>query len=264
MFNLEVAQDVSYPEFFEQTPVRNEYLGLFKVKKSDIHFIKYNEILLFINKFFSNGLHIKNNMSKDKIDDHNYLVKWQENFEIYSKYVWLTKEYFAAGKKFKNYMGIHWNPILKKYIIHPGGSRQVIHKYFGPEEYTFLGFNTGGIEVEWIEKFTCEQELFNRFPNACIDFCEDHGTLIPHPHFNNIDVFDSVTANIPRIIDFYHKHKIIANFNVTEFGLNQVDNYSNTVRVTIDKNDLDHKIKAFMLLPNFDYFEGYGVKIETA
>jgi hypothetical protein len=64
---------------------------------------------------------------------------------------------------------------------------------------------------------------------------------------------------------FFRKTKIEANFDLTDLGYDEtkiLKTEKRHVKITIDNQSIDTKVKAMLLLPSFNNFEGHGVKIE--
>lgn len=193
--------DIDLDRFFAATIPRGEYLGIAKLSNDEIALPSTYHGLHYIRNFFNWGVYqppaIKCDISVDEYSTPE-VQQWQHGIETYCKYAWLAKEYLE-NSGFNDLLGAHWNPSEGKYIIHPGGSRQVIHKLFGPAEATFLLFNTTGVHVDWIKRYTSKEQFFEDYDKdtTYAVFCNEHGTLIPHIH--------NGAAGIPEAVFATHK-----------------------------------------------------------
>ncbi len=268
--NLTELPDMTFEQFITSVTPRHEYLGLVRIKKSEIY--GHSELPMCfpaVCNFFQTGIFMDPDIAAvTGIWPLDYTcpntLRWMVDVEKYCKYVWLTDEFL--NHSFKNPMGAIWNPIHSKFDIHPGSTRRVVHYFFGPDEAVFLTYNTGGKEVNWIRKFTSKEQLNKEYGDdvSCV-FCSDHRTIIPHIHLGTKDIYPNVMKTFAKITEFFATTKIEANFPLNEVGYSDklVTNHKRTMRVVVDDpaSQLD-AVKAFMLIPNFRSFDKFGVKIE--
>lgn len=166
---------------------------------------------------------------------------WQ--LDSFIKLCWLTEEHL--NNRLSNPLGAHYNPRLEKNIIHPGGSRQKILKLWDVEKFQFYYFNTTGIQFDWMS----ELKIVN-VPAVCyFVLVADHGSLIPHVHFDQ----PLITRNVPRYHEVIRKRikqmKLSVKNSSYDF-LEKFDNEEKTNPVIINFNEepsLQNKIKAFIL-----------------
>lgn len=264
LFTIIDRDSLSVPDFFKHAQRRGEMLGLLTLKKSDLLFVESHASLMIKNFFETGRDRDPNIIINDVADYHTERVRdWQKYVETYCKYVWLLREYILNGG-FNNYMGVHWNPEAKKWNIHPGGSRQIIHFLFGPDEEEFIGFNTGGYPVKWNKIYHTEEDLIQDFPTAGLALCNDYGTVIPHLHIDAATILPAVVKTHAHLVEFYNTTKICANFNLGEFGIYaRTGDFKKRVDLTINENTVHAKTRALMLMPSFTTFNNYGIKIET-
>lgn len=160
---------------------------------------------------------------------------WDKGFdndlENWPKIVWLAKEYFSVG--FRNPMGGHYNPRIRKNVIHPGGCRQKIIDFFATGTVDLIYFNTGGIRPKWLSNLSKRRpkDLFDE--GYAIHLVADHGSLIPHvmkdlgliphgkkkTHFEIQKMLSNLHVNSPNDLDVLEpwraKKSAEANWEVT-------------------------------------------------
>ncbi len=264
--NLKTLPSMEYNSFAEQAASKREFAGLSRINKKDIYFppLSVDEYA----PFFKQGMHRSAlpPVCPYTIDPFSKETStWRSEVEIYTKLVWLTNEYIQ-DYKFKNPMGAHWNPTIQKFVIHPGSIRQAVFNLFGPEEATFITFNTSGIDIDWIKKYPTYESLSADYPvDLGTAYCDDHNTIIPHIHIQTKTISLAISRLHPIIKDFYTSTKIEANFDLSLTGYNKniVKNPKWVANVEVDDPSCDSDIlKAMMLLPTQKFYN-HGVKIET-
>lgn len=243
-----------------------ESLGIATVDKNMLSYDTVGNIKNEIYSFLSKGMY--SNINWNNIDISNfkkYKSDYKEPIENYCKLVWLTKDYIT-NKSFKNPIGVHWDLKLKKWVIHPGGSRQKIIHLFHEGNLEILAFNTGGIELTFDKIFLNYSDLKSHYNCSEMYMCvvADHGSLIPHVHFNrNITITNEVRRHYAKLKKFFTKTRLIANFDLTEFGYKIPNKYKSTIKINIqDATNVTQQIQSLCLVPSFDTFNNYGVKIE--
>lgn len=242
----------------------NEHVGIITVPKRSIQFTTVSKLPNRVKDYLTRGLYKKSPKHKLSFKDPKYR-DWQDEIETYIKSVWLTRDFINDGK-LKNPVGMHWNPKERKWIIHPGGSRQVILYHYYGDEITGIGYNTKGHKVKFEHKFSSVEEI-KEFYNANyvhLSIVEQYDTIVPHIHIDSTTIQETVNDLHKRVQEFYRTTHIDANFNLEKYGYKSPDKkfIQNKIRVTIDKQDENTIMKAFMIMPSFDTFDNYGVKIE--
>jgi len=125
---------------------------------------------------------------------------FNKDFETFVKICWLTDVYLSEG--FENPLGVHYNPRIGVNVIHPGGARQKVYSLFHTGSIDCLYFNTGGVQFEWMESLN--KVSFEDFKHHFVALTADHGSIIPHVHFDQ----HMLHPNIMR----YHR-RILHRFN---------------------------------------------------
>jgi len=248
----------------------NEHLGLAKLNKEDLCFDTVYEIENDIKKFFEVGLiyppdwdRIRNNYSStDDYFTHSYKIP----IENYCKLVWLTDAYINNGS-LDHPVGTHYDPEIKQWRIHPGGSRQKILYLFATGMINTIAFNTTGKEITFDKIFNNWFEVQDHFTSTetQIVIVADHGTLIPHIHFTTAhSIIENIKNYYEKIVQYYSTTRIKTNFPISEYGYKQPANYNNIINISLDNPlDIKQQFIAFSLAPNFTTYHGYGVHIET-
>ena len=75
---------------------------------------------------------------------------------------------------------------------------------------------------------------------------------------------DNILKSIHQVQQFYKNTKIIANFDISRYGYKEnLSRNLETITVTVDNPDDQGNVnRALILLPSFDTFNNYGVRIE--
>jgi len=256
----------SHERLFFNYKHQNECLGLATVNKDMLSYDTVGNIKNEIKEFLTTGLFTSINWDNISVDNfEQYKNEYKVPIENYCKLVWLTKDYIT-NQSFKNPLGVHWDTRENKWVIHPGGSRQKVIDLFHTGPLEILAFNTGGIELNFDRVFLNYTELKNYFKQYEMYLCvvADQGSLIPHVHFNKNDtIINEVHRYYLKLKKFFAKTNLVANFDLTEFGYTVPRKYRNTINITIkDSTSLKQQIQALCLVPSFDTFNNYGVKIE--
>lgn len=261
--NLE-GYNYTVKEFFQRLKTVPEKFGLIKIEKSDINFYTEN-VPSFVKDFLGQGIDM--NPRPEKKDYNSSKTQdWQRYIESYCKLVWLAKEYLTVGK-FRNPMCVHFNQKKQKWEIHPGGSRQCIHYFFGPETETFIGINNG-IAATFVKTYENQQEFDLDFKkphkNYSFVFCKDYNTVIPHVHFETHIIDKNVVKKHQQLKNFYNTVEIIGNFDTAQWNIPSVKNPVGRKKITVTDPTELNIAKALILAPSFYNIEAYGVKIEPA
>lgn len=245
----------------------NETLGIAHVSKHSLSYwprIKNYENYLI--KYFEHGIHkdVEPTIWLPHYDPVYSL--YQEEIEGYVKAVWLTHGFFTEGGLRKP-VGVHWSPISQDWRIHPGGTRQAIIKYFAPEMINCLCFNTMGMPMEFTKVFNSVEEIaeYTNSTKVFLTVTDERGHYVPHVHLDGFTIKPAMVETHAQLKKFFRKTKIEANFDLKDVGYNESKHLKvakRNVRITISDQSIDTKIKAMLLLPSFNNFEGHGVKIE--
>lgn len=240
----------------------DEFIGVLNLNKSDLDFDTVENSKADIENFFNGGLDLEvdwKNLNHQTDEYRNY----QHKLENYVKAVWLTYDYINGGG-FKNPIGAHWNPREEVWNIHPGGSRQKILYFFNDKSIEVLGFNTGGKAVAFSKMFNNLQEIKDHYGTTDVHLVivADHGSLIPHVHFDQSMILRNVEDTCNEIKDFYKSTIIKSNFDIESWGY-KAPATGHQITVTVDNpSSVNNIIRAFFLMPKFNQFSNYGVKIE--
>lgn len=138
---------------------------------------------------------------------------------LFAKWYDLTTIWFR-DRGFKGLLGAHWNPRIKKVIVHPGGQRIKIVKMFPIYNYDFVFFNTNGYKPHWITKMKhIDIRRLEVDMNMSIGgITLDHGAAIPHPIWkgaynieNEAEKARLDLENKVKDIKLYFKHNSLVN-----------------------------------------------------
>ena len=235
-----------------------EFFGIANFIKEECALPSLDWVLQQMSNFFNTGIHLTN-LNDVYLNDAS---SWQSNIESYCKLVWLTNEYLNSSLKFKNLMGVHYNPEIKMWDIHPGGSRQTVFNLFGPNQIEMIAFNTTGIDCNFTKIFENKSELYDYFGND-IDFVvtADHGTLIPHLHFDQYELSQSIVHWANNIVYFWNTTNVVGNIPkwVTD---NNSTTKNKTLELLVDGNT-ESLLRGLILLPLYDNFSDFGISIST-
>lgn len=233
-----------------------EYLGISKFYKNELDFGTFSYLPRLIDNFFTKGIYI------DDIDilfnEDNELFR--EHFEGYTKLCWLAYEFIENNYNFKNLIGVHYNPQKKLWNIHPGGSRQIVLNYFGPEIIKAITFNTGGIDKDFDIIFENKSKMTEYFNKKIMFICTaENGSIIPHIHFDQEILSVKTLEWAKRVQTFWRNTNVIGSVHelITQHNSKKKDK---TLRLLLeDNNDL---IKGLILLPSYNKFYKHGVEIK--
>lgn len=245
-----------------------EDLGLAYIDKTDINF-QQDTLLMDVKNFFCKGVFTENldGIVKENIHaqiPNDKINNYRKNIEAYVKLAWLTHEYLNSGCNFVNPVGAIFDPIQKKWEIHPGGSRQLVYKMFGKRNKIFsLAFNTGGKKIDFIKKFHNRDELRQYFSDRHIYFvvCAEWGTLIPHVHFDQPLLTNNIIIQTKKILNFWKNTNVTGDVPEWVHCLNSKDK-PNKLHIEVkDSSNNIELIKGLILVPFNSSFYDYGIKI---
>lgn len=235
----------------------NEYLGISKFHKDDLDFGTFSYLPRQIDNFFTEGIHIKD------IDTLFYEDKqrFRDYIEGYTKLCWLAYEYIEDKYTFKNLIGVHYNPRTKNWDIHPGGSRQIVLNYFGPDVIEAIAFNTGGIPRDFDHVFKNKEDLQKYFQKDFMFVCSaDHGSIIPHIHYDQGILSIKTLEWAKKVQEFWRNTNAVGSVHemVTQHNSK---NKEVTLRLRLENNN--DLIKGLILLPSYEKFYKHGVEIKN-
>jgi hypothetical protein len=246
-----------------------ESLGVALFSKDELQLTGVGFLNEFIKGFFHTGIDqpFFPPPAFDPKEPHIY-ANWQIHIEGYAKFCWLARD-FIANNGFDYPMCTHWDPQESRWMIHPGGSRQVIVDLFHNGLVEIIAFNTTGVHCNWKQTFSNLKELEEYTKTKDIKFAviADHETLIPHIHFNTDTIKINVEKEFEYIKDFF-RHTVIQSddLDVTLFGYDPTKVIAPKYIFKVSKHDYhdQHALeKIFLLLPNcLDGIDIAGVKIE--
>jgi hypothetical protein len=212
---------------------------------------------IYIKKFLKLGIY-KNINYYSQYEETEFYHRYQKYAGYYAKTVWLTKEYFNNRKSFKWPLGIMPN-INGKWDIHPGGHRSTVIYYFPCD--SVLGL-TSVYKEDCIKQFTSINDLKDYFKTDDIDI-KFHN--YPQVFLDTTTQYKSINNTLKHLKNFFNTTHIESNFDLINWGYNQkkIKSAKSRIKVTIEDSTTNlHAIRAFLLMPNFDSFDDYGIKIE--
>lgn len=179
-------------EFFFKNKKPNEILGIGSVHIGEVFLV--NTPIQFYMRYLESGRFIDPYFTTSKKDSDIHF--YQSHLELFPKLVWLLNDYLR-DKKFNNPVGLLYNPTLNLYEIHPGGSRQILFNLFKPEKIEGLIFSPERPQLrkeDFKVTFNSKEEVLNYFKkdDIQIGLTPDKGTLIPHIHFDTIELESTI------------------------------------------------------------------------
>lgn len=250
-----------------------EQLGHVKLSKSDMHFLDIEEGMKLteldkVKNFLTCGIQMGHEIPDFDNDRSNYFL-WKHNKEDYIKSVWLAKEFVQNNRQLKYPIGAHWIPDDNKWEFHPGGVRVHILRYFDINDYIeCVAFNTGGeFELPFEQVFNSHSDVVDYYKthDVVIAVTSDHGSLIPHVHFGQIDMYNHIRDYSQSTEEFFKTTKINFNFDANALvGYNSelVTDVKREITIELaDPTDIVGVVKAFILAPSFNKIDESGVKI---
>jgi hypothetical protein len=231
-------------------------INLIEVSPTDLNFWdRAYTFDLYIKNFFRKGI----NKRFDKFvryEDSKQYYNYQELLGFYVKHVWLAKEYITNNKKFKYPLSLSWNERKQLWNIHPGGHRSTVLYYFPTN--TVLGLTTDDVN-DSIKKFNNLTELQDYFNTTEVNINKRSIFIDNNPQYT------AINDTIEKTKDFFKTTEIRANFDLQEFGYDKkiITNKKYVVNIKIDDSTNNMQaIRAFLLMPSFNSYNDYGVKIE--
>lgn len=256
-FLLETVQGINQSQTFDIAQStwkefgENLYIG--SIPKEYLTFDSDNEIQRLADDYFFKKKYDCN------IDDLPAIDRqYDHDMELFAKFLWLFNEHRTTG--FVNPIGVHLNPRSKQFVIHPGGCRNKVLKYFHQGPIYSLFFNTKGYQDRWMEthlKPISIKDFIKKHPGT-LGLVPDHGSLIPH-FLVQVDI-------IPNGIRTWHMNiqKRLSDLRIKSNGETRwLDPWrtDNNPNVTINFTDLPPNISEFKglihLLSGLDYKDQY-------
>jgi hypothetical protein len=241
-----VHPDTHY-DLWKKYKTPSEELYLVDIPKEDFLYTSSDTIIESIVGYLTVGC---------KYQEHqvirNSTDNWQRNFESYLKFVWLTESYLNNEIKFP--VGGHWNPRIERNVFHPGGARNVILKLFHNGPIRTVYFNTGGKTFNWLTNATpITVNMLEQIYSHKVQFIltADHGSLIPHVHFDAKSIDNSIPNYHFHIVKLL-KNNIYINYSLDDrfAGLPVTDNKYAGIRILFkDPPSLEDQFRALILWP---------------
>jgi len=143
------------------------------IPKRELTFTESHEVFNDLENYI-----LKEQWKVDVLEVPEWDVGFNNDLENWLKFVWLTKEYLSKG--FINPVCVHYNPRIRKNVIHPGGCRQQVLNLFHNNSIHAIYFNTGGVRPKWLKKMKKVSVESLIAQGWGINLVADHGSLIPH------------------------------------------------------------------------------------
>lgn len=172
---------ITHIKDFGDIDVNVNYLNSLRTPSENLYLIHLEDESLIKNDL-KEYFHFLNHF----LHTENY-EKFNNNIFGFTKNLWLIRD-FIKNKKFDNPCCAHWNPRIKKIVIHPGGQRIKVLKLFNKvHEHKFFFWNTNGVWFDWMDSDGVIE--IDSFPDIFKDynfgFILDHGSVIPQVVFND-------------------------------------------------------------------------------
>lgn len=170
---------------------------------------------------------------------------FNKNFETFVKMCWLTDVYFSEG--FTNPIGVHYNPRINANVIHPGGARQKVYSLFHTGSIDCLFFNTGGVQFDWMNEMT--KVNIEELPHHYFALTADHGSIIPHVHFDQYMLHPNIMRYHRRILHrFNNNFSFESNFDIEPLRKWKTSSKP-TVRITFsERPDFKDVVQSVILI----------------
>ena len=241
------SEKFNHAQMFFNLKSKDEKLGITYLKKEQLLFRETGQMPRLIREFFGKY----RNLDPSKVEMHplyNSIIK------VVPKVVALLKEYLI-NNEFNVPLGVHWNPIFKKWDIHPGFGRQVIIDLFDDRDtYKCLAFNTGGHPVSFETEFNSYDELTEYFEGNKVEFSlsANFGSLIPHVHIDaeKEKMQEFFLNSYDETKYFLHQCKLTSNFNFegwTGYKKLEQDNFKFTSKIILKEFDMRNRVRAVLL-----------------
>ena len=168
---------------------------------------------LSVTGFFQNFFN--NNNSTISLEDHYNWKKsnkreWVENWEIFMKASWLSKEYVDNNFNFDTPFTGHRNLFHNFDVLHPGGMRQRVMRLFQPPEsiWTFYHSRNKSEEPPKKDRILIDnaEKICEILPNSSlgIPLFNVGDNLIPHVLINTQDIIPNIYKNSYNLIELFN------------------------------------------------------------
>lgn len=166
--------------FFKyKRPQENLFYG--KIDTKNFHLPHINVIYKDSETYINQGI----SLDIENLNDTSF----DRRIENFVKICWLSEEYLT--NRLKAPLGGHYNPRSEMNMIHPGGSRSKVIALWEISSFYMYYFNTGEIQFDWLGDLV----VIDKHPGeGFLNLVPDHGSLIPHIHFDQ----PSLTENVPK------------------------------------------------------------------
>lgn len=231
-------------------------LGLVTVNKQDLNYASFTwKVSQKIDDFFEKFIFVENFIS-------DFIPDIMNNGGEYFKLVWLAKEFLENDRKFNYPMGIIYNLDNNLWDIHPGGSRQIIMNWFGPDEFDCFCFNTGGIQPPWgwQQIYESAAELHADYgPLANIHIALQWERVIGHVFCDYELSYTGTFKQDDPTRTFWRETEIIGNID-QKYKVNVPDVEKKGI-VEINVSDPKDTYKALILAPVVDHYVDQTIEI---
>jgi len=203
----------------------------------------------------------------------SYLLYYNETYDFtqvskyrFFKWVDLAKSWIIEG--FYGMAGAHWNPRIKKIIIHPGGQRFFIFNLFPIRNIQYIFWNTNGIQLDFMKDMeeVDVESLYLKYKHNPGGLTFDHGSIIPHPiHQINYPLNENVEASFNKIYKFIKENKFYINIDIDildEFYTKDKSKSSYIIEIkNKEKNLYKSILKSLLLYVNSIDYEDEDIKV---
>lgn len=193
------------------------------------------------------------------------------NFDNIGKYVFfkwvdLTKYWMNDG--FYGIMGAHWNPRLKKVIIHPGGQRFMVCNLFPIRELKYIFWNTNGIYLPFMKNMieVDVESLYSKYNHSPGGLTFDHGGIVPHPlHNTHYPYNQNIESPFKKTHKFLKENKLYFNLDIDilkEFRTEDKSKSSFVIEIKNKNKNLYKSVtKSLLLYINLIDYEDDDIKV---
>jgi hypothetical protein len=153
-------------------PIRNEKLWFGDIDSKRLHIFS-DHLTNLLKDFFY--------LQQYKIDINQNNYNSSTSLDQVSKLAYLLPQYLQT-KSFRDPFCTHYNPRLGEYVVHPGGTRQIILDLFHEGTIKTWYFDTEGRQPSLLKNFRPVDLTKVFFQGSEDHMClvPDHGTFIPH------------------------------------------------------------------------------------
>lgn len=178
-FKPEIQEELWNLFFKYKKPQENLLYG--KIDTKNFHLPHINVLHTDAETYINQGIFLD-------IENLN-ATAFDTRIENFVKICWLSEEYLTNRLKWP--LGGHYNPRSELNVIHPGGSRSKVIALWEIPSLDMYYFNTGEIQFDWLKDLAV---IDKRPGEGFLTLVPDHGSLIPHMHFDQ----SSLKQNIPK------------------------------------------------------------------